>query len=464
MEDEAQFEEFYAAERLVQQIWWLVELRWMIGVGMIGYAIGGCWILGILTRCWPTLSLGVLILGVNLGVRHAWNKTLRHRDMVESGKLARRFAVIQIIFDMVCVAVAAQQSGGILSPLFVLYLFHILLAAALFSRKAGLAFSLVGLFLFAGVTVLDLLFPIHVHLAGLVGEQTHQDPLVIGSALVLFAAAMVVSALLGGHIGHMLSRREEALCLISCAIGDQSVELDRANQRLVEMDKMRIQQVRHVSHELRSPLSTIRNCLMVADRAKIEHPKAADMVQRALRRVKGLLDFINDLLALARVESGKFTNEEVETVDLGETVHRIGESLLGRAEEKSIKMTLSVGEGLPTIQAAPQYVEQLITNLITNAVKYTPEGGHIETTCQLNEGRLRLEVADSGIGMSEEQLAHLFEEFFRTAEAKKMDPNGTGLGMALVKQVVDRYNGTIEVKSKPGEGSRFIVHLPVNVA
>jgi signal transduction histidine kinase len=134
--------------------------------------------------------------------------------------------------------------------------------------------------------------------------------------------------------------------------------------------------------------------------------------------------------------------------------------MLARAEDKDLLFSVEVEPNLPSVKAAPDHIKQLWTNLISNAIKYTEPGGIVVVTLDQNPNYVVGTVRDTGIGMSREQIAHLFEEFYRTEEAKAMERQGTGLGLSIVKRIVESYGGRIWVESEKGKGSKFSFALP----
>ena len=462
MTEKLDFEHYCVAERFLENVCWLIYLRWLIGAVLILLGSLGFWMPETVMHPVLILTAGGLLMATNALAVYALRKARANEEIVLGSAHIRRGIPAQIIFDMVCVTFAGLWTGGPVTPLFSSLLLYILLAGILFSRTAALYAALLG------TALLVILIKVVPEIAGRAcvvdGSyiSSFPDSLSINLNLIMLVAGFLVAALLSGRIGRLLAFRESTLTQVSQVLADKSTELDQANARLVELDRLRVEQVRQVSHELRSPLATVRNCLMRADElAPIAAVEAGDMVKRALRRTQALMDFINDVLALARVESGRFEQQESEPVNLGDVLERTGDSLRGRAVDKGITLNLDIRQPIPLVNAAPQYMEQLVTNLLTNAVKYTPAKGRVEAGVRAESGQIVLEVADTGIGMSTEQCRHLFEQFFRTPEARRMDPTGTGLGLALVKQVVDRYKGTIRVESQPGQGTRFIVRLPL---
>jgi signal transduction histidine kinase len=175
-----------------------------------------------------------------------------------------------------------------------------------------------------------------------------------------------------------------------------------------------------------------------------------------------MLDLTSDLLELARLKQAReqFATE-TSPQPAAEILEEVHDLLREQAEEK--KQTLDVKiRNHPAIRAKRDHLRQIWTNLISNAIKYTPEGGNIVVSLWTDDGRLVGTVEDSGIGIAQEDLPNLFQDFFRTDQAKASGEIGTGLGLSIVKQIVEGYQGELSVTSELGEGTRFTFVLPLD--
>jgi signal transduction histidine kinase len=186
-----------------------------------------------------------------------------------------------------------------------------------------------------------------------------------------------------------------------------------------------------------------------------------EILSRVEKRLNQLLELINDLLSLAASKTFE-EDRPLEPVALQPVVWRIVEQFSVEAGHKDIKLTLDAPEDSPTIHAREDGLATIFTNLVGNAIKYTPEGGRVEVRIANLPEVAVCTVADSGIGIPEKDLCKLWEEFFRASNVRSSGITGTGLGLSIVKQYVDRYKGKIEVQSKEGQGTIFTVTFPKN--
>jgi signal transduction histidine kinase len=244
--------------------------------------------------------------------------------------------------------------------------------------------------------------------------------------------------------------------------GAMAIENAMAYAELRRADETRAQFVRAVTHELRAPVAAAQSLLrtVVRELAGELNDLQRDILSRLSERLDVLQMLINDLLDLAagKVEGleGELTPLSLEAAVLG-----VVDRLSSQAQEKAIDLRVNyVPRGL-TVMASEQGLERIFLNLIGNAIKYTPAGGKVTVTLEQRNDEAVISVADTGIGIPESDLPHLFEEFYRASNVKQLGITGTGLGLAIVKDLVERYGGRVSVRSTLGEGTTFTVVLPL---
>lgn len=226
-------------------------------------------------------------------------------------------------------------------------------------------------------------------------------------------------------------------------------------------EELRKEFVANVSHELRTPLTVIKGFIeTLRDGAIDDRPRAMEYLETMGRHSDQLANLVNDLLDLSRLDSGadRLTNEPVE---IGGLLRRVQELMLASAEKKHQVLTLNVPANLPPITGNADYLQRAISNLVENAIKYTADAGRVTVTASQASGQVIIEVSDSGIGIPPDDLARIFERFYRVDRSRSRAMGGTGLGLSIVKHVVQNHGGAVEVASKLGEGSTFTVRLPI---
>jgi signal transduction histidine kinase len=229
-----------------------------------------------------------------------------------------------------------------------------------------------------------------------------------------------------------------------------------------ELDEMKTFFVNMTSHELRSPLSAIKlqHSVILDGLAGDLTEKQREILTRAHDKIQGLLDLINELLDVARIEAGH-RQLEPAPLKLGPVLQEIVDLLQTKAQEQKVLLKMAVPADLPLILADRRGMEEVFTNLITNAINYSPDGGEVVVSAQAHPGRLEVRVQDQGIGIEPGEISKIFDKFYRVKHPKARQVIGTGLGLALVKGIVELHQGAVEVESQVGEGSTFKIFLPL---
>ena len=282
--------------------------------------------------------------------------------------------------------------------------------------------------------------------------RAHDYAIAVFSALlgmlVLFRLAGLVRAVERARRAERVARREAELA--------QQL-LSYQNEQLVELDRLKDEFVSSVSHELRTPLTSISGYveLLKEDEGDDERREYLSIVERNADR---LLALVSDLLFTARLQDGRLVLER-EEVDFALLVRQAVDSARPRAHTASVTLEVDV-EDVPIVLGEKDRLAQLLDNLISNAIKFTPAGGRVCVSLCTQAGAIRLEVSDTGIGIAEADRAKLFERFFRTQSALERQIQGTGLGLYISKAIVEGHGGRIGVQSEVGSGTTFIVEIP----
>jgi two-component system, OmpR family, phosphate regulon sensor histidine kinase PhoR len=231
---------------------------------------------------------------------------------------------------------------------------------------------------------------------------------------------------------------------------------------LKKMDQMKSDFVSMVAHEIKSPMNSVLAMVKVIQDGLAGDltVKQQEMLGRVSEKIKGLADLAAELLDLSRIESGLITIEK-ERLKLEPLLREQAGFYEAKAAEKKITLAIDSLPELPPVLGNKRSVEEVISNLITNAIRYTPEGGKITLSGSVAQGYVRVSVKDTGFGIDEDDLDRIFERFYRVKNDQTRFVTGTGLGLAIVKSIVDAHNGMIKVESEVGKGSTFHVDLPI---
>ncbi len=268
-----------------------------------------------------------------------------------------------------------------------------------------------------------------------------------------------------GAIATPREKRQVALSItpIQSDRGYQALVIARDTTPLREMDRMKANFISMVTHELRSPLNAINGYLDLALEgvAGPLNERLHEFVRRARSSSEHLTSLVDDLLLISRADAGQF-RLNLGQANLNTIIQNALEEIELMAGDAKVKLMVQLPPELPPLAADEGRLKQVIRNLLTNAIKFTPEGGQVTIRGETRGSRVEISVCDTGRGIPPEHLPRIFERFYQVARGQG-SRGGQGLGLAIVKTIVERHHGSISVESAPGEGSTFTVSIPISM-
>ncbi len=444
---------------LVERISWLIRLRWVAAVG----TLAGIAIARLVEPALPVLPLVAVTIAIAfynalflLYARYLW----RRRGTGLRRRRSPIFIAVQIVFDLFALTALLHFSGGIENPFGVFLLFHVIIASILLPRPASFGVALLASTLYAGLACSELVgwLP-HVHLPQLANPWRYANPIYAIAQVTAIALTLLLAAAMASSVAERLRRRTEELLQANQVCEINRSELADMNERLRQLDAARTQFIVMVAHELRAPMGAIISALNLVLGGYAPPEKQREVLERAQARAYELLDLIRDLLELVRARriEGPAQGVPVQAEKVLENVLAL---LRVEAESKGLSIEVRVAPKLPPVIATEDQLRSVWTNLISNAIKYNRPGGRVTITLMQDGDQVVGSVEDTGIGIAREDMPRLFEEFFRSAQAKAMVQRGTGVGLAIVKRTVESYGGRVRVESELGKGSKFSFSLP----
>jgi len=259
------------------------------------------------------------------------------------------------------------------------------------------------------------------------------------------------------------SRKIDEFDKITRQLVKRDLELARANQKLAELDVAKSDFVSVAAHQLRTPLTGIKwsyTALLDSDTGPLNADQK-EIVEKGLSQITSTIELINDLLNVAHVEEGKaeFNIKRQSLLPIARKA--VGDKKIIAGEKKiTLSANIPDDDGFPEVSIDPEKIGLVFANMLDNAVKYTPKGGRIDFSVNQEQGLVKIVIQDSGIGIPKSQKDRLFSKFFRAANAVSVQTDGTGLGLYMVKKIIDRHGGHITVDSVEGKGTAFIITLP----
>jgi len=436
---------FLSVVFLQSRLSWSVQTRWL---GILGYFLAT-----LVTKYFFHLNIPFeniwYLLGMMLVLNTGYYLILKISTDISLGTEILLLH-IHIIIDLLILTVLLHFSGGIDNPIFLFYLFHVVLSSIVFSRTAAVAYATLVVFLFSFLTYLEY--------AGIIDHYSlyetslHQSHLYIYLLLAVFIITVYVTAYICTTLVHIYRESKR--------------KIDQLNEQLIELDKDRTNFFRFTSHELKSPIIAIKSSIdgVVSNyRSKIDE-RAMNLLQRASARAGQMLDIIKELLELSRSRlSVEKEEQSLERIDILDILNQIIVQESVHAEEKNINLNSSLEQNIAVFKGKKEDFEKIFRNLINNAIRYTDNGGSVNVSAEYLDNQLKFRVQDTGIGIAEQDLPKIFQEFYRSENAKKVINFGTGLGLSLVKQLVEKYDGIIEIQSELQKGTEFIVDIPIAI-
>lgn len=227
-----------------------------------------------------------------------------------------------------------------------------------------------------------------------------------------------------------------------------------------ELDALKSEFVATVSHDLRSPLTLMRGYATMLEMVGELNDQQLEYVRKIIVGIESISRLVNNLLDLGRIETG--VGLQLEMLLVKDIVDHVVESFHLPAQQKDIQLRAEISEDtIPLVEADHALLQQAIHNLVENAIKYTPESGKVWVRVSSDQSKISIEVQDTGIGISPVDQSRLFEKFYRSSDRKANRERGTGLGLTIVKSIIERHGGRLKVESQLGEGSTFTAEIPL---
>jgi len=446
-----------AIDELSERISWLIRLRWAAALGVVATVVVASRVIGV--------GLAELLLYRITAGLAVYNSVLWAINRWRPGRSAQRFplalfANAQIGIDLVFLTGLLHSSGGIENPFFCYYVFHIVIASILLSRRATYAHAALALCLLSLLAVLEATGQLHHHHLTLIAPDLYRDPVYLLAILFVVGTMLGFSAFMATSITARLRAREQEVVRLSQTLRQHANDLQSSYESLAQLERSKSTYLHRVAHHLRSPLAALERMLAVVaeGRTGALPEKSQEMVERSRERVHDILALARDLLALSRAR--EVAPRADEQVDLKQVLQGLVADLQPQAAAASVSLESDIDPALTPIAGDPESMVELFENLLSNAVKYTSAGGAVRLVAA-NAGRqVRVSVSDTGMGIPEEERELIFDEFYRSSNVREANREGTGLGLSIVRAIARAHGGEVSVESQMGVGSTFLVVLP----
>lgn len=377
-------------------------------------------------------------------------------EYIDKGFHSLHFSLMQICFDLVSLLLFIYYTGGVETPLFVFFIFHIIIGSLFLPGEiiSILVTCILGISISGSLLELNGIIP-HYAISGYLETPLYNNYVYLIFYFGTFGIALYLSVYLANSIAKTLYQRERALT--------------SAYDELENAEKSKSRYVQAVVHDLKTPIAaTLTYIDMILQGTLGEVPRQIlRPIERSKIRLSNAIQTINDILHISQIklESGLESITKVNLIEIFDEIHR---EILFLIENKGISYSfIAEDEEELNIISDPKLLKLALSNLLSNAYKYTDNGGKIQVKVNETKDYLIISVADNGIGIPENELNKIFNAFYRTSISKSKGIEGSGLGLSMVSEIVEKFNGKIEVKSPSylsssadRPGTEFIITLP----
>lgn len=447
----ANYEEFWLTIR--RRNLWFIKLRYLAVLSLLSFLAVGEWILKLnfsSTQVIAVLTIDFSILSYNVLIH-----LIRPRVSIDPKKFnAMHLSLMQIILDLSALMLLVYFTGTIESPIYLFFIFHMVIGSLILPGYLIYGTCGVVIFVYSLLIYLQQIDLIDTHiLRGIYKVQPDHPTIYIIIFILFFSAMMVITVLIANRIANNLLRREG--------------QLRETLEKLNEAEKTKQKYIMGVVHEIKTPVSAVKSLVEIMLQ-KFLGPISDAIEEKLLRiseRSNEALALINNILRISRLKLLEDT--EKEPVFIEKIIEERIDEKLDLFREKNIKVTFQdTRTDSKSFIGDKDLIELAFSNLISNEYKYVEPGGHVLIKIYDENEILCVEISDDGIGIPGKDLTKIFDQFYRASNTKRNKTEGSGLGLSLVKEIVNHHRGTIKVESpsqignKNRPGSCFIIKLP----
>ena len=426
---------------LHQRVTWSIRLRWLALVSFLSATLIIKYTLKLVLPYEKIWSLLAALALINI-VYYLISKRLKEFSFVAELLILH----IHIIVDLIFLTLILHYSGGLENPIYLFYVLHVVISSIIFHGLIPIVFATFVVFLFSSLIYLEYneIIPHY----SLFSSGIHEIPVAIYLHLIVFTITVYVIAYICTTFMQIYRNIKR--------------QIDEQNRKLVEIDRQKSQFFRLTSHELKSPIIAIKTAIdgVIKSFNKQIDNRVINLLERISSRAGQMLDILTELIDLSRNRLAVLKTE-IQDFDVIGLLRRILEEEYDSVEAKNLELKIDLLPREVMIEGELNDFKKVFTNILGNAIHYTPKGGKITVRAKTDHDLLVIYFEDTGIGIDREDQKKIFDEFFRAENARRMVNFGTGLGLSLSKQIIENHGGKIAVWSELEHGSTFVITLPV---
>jgi len=431
--------------RIVRLAYWLIRLRWYAIIGIIiAYSIAK-YFLHITIWKVPVYNIVIFLIILN-AISFSFLKYLQNSNIRKSLKIVNGVINFQISTDLIVLTILLHYSGGVENPFIIYYIFHMIIGSIVLTTKESFLQTSFALILVGAMTFLEYSGVIqHFPLEGFIITNMYNNLTYILCTGFIFVSTSYFVVYITRTIIQESNRHEIAYF--------------QANIKLKQKDKIKNEYVMRITHDIKGHITAIQSCITVLNKelAGPLNPQQEEFVNRAYKRIQILNTFISDLISITHRKLKQ--KQEKKYFNLLNSLEEMLKMAENNAQDKNISITKNIETSIDIIYGEKSSIEEVLLNLIQNAIKYSPPDKIVAITAEDKQDKVLIKITDNGVGIPEEELHLIFNEFYRASNVRTQIKDGTGLGLAISKQIVEYHGGKIWVDSIVNLGTTFSLLL-----
>jgi len=442
------------AKEKLSRLRWSVNVRYLLII-MVSVISVLCYELGF------DFNLGGLLIAATVAFIFNVASSFIYQEI----NYLKYWPYIGIFIDMIAITLIVHSTGGLESIFLPLYLIQLVGTNVHFSRIAAPLNLLFG----GGIFVMMIIFEYHGLIphygTSIIRENLYLNETYVFAMSISMISLMAISTYRSGYVVRSLQTVEKKLLKVNEKLIRMNISMTEANRRLRQLDQMKTEFISVASHQMRTPLSAIKwvmRMILDEDLGRL-NKEQREMLVKGYQSNERMIGLINDLLNVSRIEEGRFQYRFIR-MQLEEVFDRVIQEMSGDINKKHINFKYRKPSApLPKVAIDPQKIHLVAQNLLDNALKYTPEGGKIVVMLQNLNREVICSIEDNGVGIPANQQDRLFTKFFRADNVIRMQTEGSGLGLFIVKNIIQQHRGRSWFESVEGKGTTFYFTLPEDI-
>lgn len=443
-------------EELDRKVSWLFSIRWFASIIFFVFIFFARNILNLQIKIFPAVLIPVITFFYNF-IFSFFIDNIRK-------SLLLKLLNFQLILDITSLIILNYFLGGVEINIAFLSIFYIIFSGILLPAQSCIFISIFTIFIYNIITFAYLynIIPFY-HIYPKISEENFLNKPYIIINSITFTSIVLICSIATISIMRRLRARESQIINLQALTEYQKKEIEKKAEKLKKLNILKSSFMMEIEHQLKSPIASALSIIEILSKnyENIKEEEKRSFILSISKKLKFMQEMIYDLLYVSQVTDPDYDFKiDEKNVDLNNLIEKIISELKEFAQKQNNRIIFKPDYSIKPIFINEKYLNLVFTNLIHNAIKYT-NNGTVTITTENFEKNIEIKISDTGIGIKEEDIKNLFTEFYRSPDVKEKGIEGTGLGLYIVKKILERVNGSIKVESIYGKGTTFIISLPL---